>query len=113
MYVELTDIKNRIVDGLTTELKNEPTFDADLLNAKVEAAIIEIEGIRDYPDDYTADMVEKDMERFYRNIRALALYDYNQIGIEYQLSATENGIARNYMSRNKLLYGVRPLAVRL
>ena len=111
MFVELTDIKNRVVASLTAELKKESTFDADLLDAKVEAAILEIQSIRSYPKSYTAAMIEEDMEKFVSNIRGVALYDYNQIGAEYQTASTENGISRTYMSRSRLLYGVRPLAV--
>jgi hypothetical protein len=111
MYVELDKIKEKVVNGLTTELKNDENFDVDLLNAKVEAVILEIQAIRNYPPEYSADMIALDMERYLPTIRSVALYDYNQIGVEFQSGSTENGISRTYVNRNRLFNTVRPLAV--
>ena len=46
------------------------------------------------------------MERYYSNIKNLALYDYNQIGVEGQSAHGENGTSRTWVDRNKYLEGV-------
>ena len=55
-------------------------------------------------------MIENDLVRFESNIRNIALYDYNLIGVEGQTSSSENGENRSYVDRNKLFSGVIPLS---
>ena len=43
---------------------------------------------------------------YYSNIKNLALYDYNQIGVEGQSAHGENGTSRTWVDRNKYLEGV-------
>ena len=42
----------------------------------------------------------------YSNIRGLALYDYNQIGVEGESSHNDNTGTRTWFSRNTYLEGV-------
>lgn len=63
---------------------------------------------RNYPDNYTEEMIEKDMKKFDSIIVNLALYDYNQEGGEFQISSSENGTSRSWIDRNKILGKVSP-----
>lgn len=63
---------------------------------------------RNYPNNYTEEMIEKDMKRFDSIIVNLALYDYNQKGGEFQTSSSENGTSRSWIDRDKILGKVTP-----
>lgn len=63
---------------------------------------------RNYPDNYTEEMIEKDMKKFDSIIVNLALYDYNQEGGEFQISSSENGTSRSWIDRDKILVKVTP-----
>lgn len=63
---------------------------------------------RNYPDNYTEEMIEKDMEKLDSIIVNLALYDYNQEGGEFQASSSENGTSRSWIDRDKILGKVTP-----
>lgn len=63
---------------------------------------------RNYPDNYTEEMIEKDMKKFDSIIVNLALYDYNQEGGEFQTSSSENGTSRSWIDRDKILGKVTP-----
>ena len=106
----VVELKDAIVNELTIELQGEPTFSADKLGIKVDSAIREVKRARRYPADYSEAMIDEDLTGFYSNIKNIALYDYNQIGIEWQSASTENGESRTYADRNKLFYGVLPFA---
>lgn len=63
---------------------------------------------RNYPSNYTEEMIEKDMNKFESIIVNLALYDYNQEGGEFQISSSENGTSRGWIDRDKILGKVTP-----
>ena len=102
-------LQEELIADLTTELSKEPTFDAELLSAKVVSAIKEVVRARKYPKYYTDEQITADLYNFYSNARNIALYDYNQIGAEFQQSSSENGTSRSYTDRKSLFNGVIPL----
>jgi hypothetical protein len=63
---------------------------------------------RNYPNNYTEEMIEKDMKKFDSIIVNLALYDCNQEGGEFQISSSENGTSRSWIDRDKILGKVTP-----
>lgn len=103
-------LQDEVIADLTIELSGEPTFNADILKQKVIGAIREVKRARKYPSYYTDEQIQTDLYEYYSNIRNIALYDYNQIGIEFQISSSENGISRTYTDRNKLFSGIIPLS---
>lgn len=103
-------LQDELIADLTLELSGEPTFSADILKQKVIGAIREVKTARKYPSTYTDEQISKDLYEYYSNIRNIALYDYNMIGVEGQSSSSENGISRSYVDRDKLFKGVIPLA---
>jgi hypothetical protein len=103
-------LQDELIADLTLELKDEPTFSSDKLIRKVINAIREVKRARKYPTNYTTEMIDKDLYEYYSNIRNISLYDYNQIGIEFQTTSSENGVSRAYMDREKLFSGIIPLA---
>lgn len=103
-------LKEQIIADLHGELSTDGKIFEEVLTAKVDSAIREVRNLRNYPEHYTYEMIEKDLLRFYSQIKAVALYDYKQVGAEYQTSYTENGIARGYVDRGKILRGVTSIS---
>lgn len=100
-------LQNELVADLKTELKNDPNFDEDILKVKVKNAIRDVRQRRNYgATSYKEDMIVEDLESYYSVIRNVALYDYNQIGAEGQVSHDENDTSRTWVDRNKLFNGV-------
>lgn len=107
-------VKEDVIASLTIELEitEGDRFNAVLLESKVNSAYREVQTARRYPSSYTEAAIERDMEKYYSQIRAIAQYDYNQIGAEGQTSFSEDGSSIHYVDRDKLFSGVLPIAVR-
>lgn len=103
-------LQEELLADLTSELESEPNFDSTKLLQKVVGAIREVKRARKYPSYYTETQIRLDLYGFYSNIRNIALYDYNTIGAEFEQSHSENSVNRNWTDRNKLFYGILPLA---
>lgn len=103
-------LQEELLADLTSELESEPNFDSTKLLQKVVGAIREVKRARKYPSYYTETQIRLDLYGFYSNIRNIALYDYNTIGAEFEQSHSENSVNRSWTDRNKLFYGILPLA---
>lgn len=104
-------VKEDVFIALKTELEitEGEKFNETLLKAKVEGAFQDVKMARRYPSYYSeADLID-DMEQYYSIIRAVALYDYNQIGAEGQSSYSADGTSIHYVNREKLFRGVLPI----
>lgn len=97
---------NEIITDLTDELSKDKNFDEDALSSKVKNAVREIRRDRNYPESYGEAQIMNDLRNYYSNIRELALYDYNQIGAEGQLTHSENGTSRTWKNRIDCKNGV-------
>lgn len=107
----IDEMKDAIVEGLTIELQSDPDFSPEVLNEKVDNAIREVKLLRRYASaGYSTERIEKDIVSYYSNIRGLALYDYNQAGVEGQSSSQENSVLRTYVNRNRMFNGIVPLS---
>lgn len=80
----------------------------ELLEELIYQAEQDVRLYRNYPSNYTEEMIEKDMNKFESIIVNLALYDYNQEGGEFQISSSENGTSRSWIDRDKILGKVTP-----
>ena len=110
MSDELLSLAEEITLELSVELASEPSFKQNVLEQKVTGAMREVKSARRYPSHYTATMISEDLKNYYSNIRNIALYDYNQMGAEFQRSHGENSVNRAYTDRNLLFRGVIPIA---
>lgn len=106
----LEELKENIVAELSNELSKDDDYDESVLESKVAQAIREVKNARKYPSYYTDVMIASDLERFYSNVYNIALYEYNQVGVDFQTGHSENGTNRTYSDRSKLFYGIIPLA---
>lgn len=103
-------LEQELVADLSAELESDKMFSQQLLISKVRSAIREVKRARKYPSNYTEEQIERDIYDYYINIRNVALFDYNQIGGEFQESNSEPGSTRTYMDRNKLFSGIVPIS---
>lgn len=103
-----------IVEDLKTELEitEGSNFNETLLRSKVQSAYRAVKAARKYPLNYTESMVERDMKNYYSQVRAVALFDYTQIGSEGQTQYSQDGVSIHYVDRDKLFYGVLPITAR-
>lgn len=101
-----------IIEDLTEELNmtEGKQFNDTLLQSKVNAAYREVKLARKYPSTYSDIVIESDMENYYPVIRAISLYDYNQIGAEGQTQYSADGTSIHYVDRDKLFKDVVPIA---
>lgn len=103
-------LQGQLVADLTIELNKDSTFNAEILEVKVVNAIKEVKKARRYPSSYTEEQIERDLNNYYSNIRSIALYDYNQIGVEGQESHNEGGVNRVWVARRTLFNGILPIS---
>jgi len=99
-----------IVEDLKIELENDVGFSEDALTAKTRNAYREVKLARNYPSTYSQQLIDSDMEKYFSVIRDIALFDYNQIGKDFEQSHTENSVTRSYTSRLSLFANVTPIA---
>lgn len=106
--VDISSLKNQITSLLAAELQAEPGYNADLLAGKVELAIKDVMGRREYGNSHYTDgkILEELSTRYFTTITNLARYDYNQSGAEGQKNHSENSVSRTWYDRNKLLSDV-------
>lgn len=103
------ELEQEVIADLSAELKlTDVNFSKELLVPKVRNAIREVQQNRSYPESFTTEQIESDMYNYYSNIRNIALYDYNQIGNDFQKSSTENSISRTWVDRKSLFNGIYP-----
>lgn len=104
-------LKSELMEDIAAELQaiEDSNYNEALLRVKVNAAIRDVKTARKYPSYYTERMIDEDMERFYSNIRNIALYDYNQTGAEGLSHYSADGATMTYVDRSKLFSGVIPL----
>ena len=100
------DIMNEVFEELHSELDIDNPEDENKLLNKVKNAVREVRNRRNYPSHFTENDIQEDLEMLYSNIYSLALYDYNQIGVEGQTSHSENGESRTWKDREDCLRGV-------
>lgn len=106
--VDISSLKTTIVNLLSSEMRKEPSFNADILTIKVELAIREVMAKREYENSSYSDVqiLSELSTRFFATITNLARYDYVKVGADEQISHTENSVSRNYRDRDKLISDV-------
>ena len=82
--------------------------DNPLIEQLLEQARNEIIEKRNYPETYTQDQIDRDVQKFENVMVNLAVYDRSQAGEAYMASFSENGVSRTWKDRNSLLSGVYP-----
>lgn len=96
----------------TGEKSDKVVFDEKecnpLIEQLLEQARKEIISRRNYPETYTQDQIDRDVQKFENVMVNLAVYDRSQAGEAYMASYSENGVSRTWKDRESLFVGVFP-----
>lgn len=78
----------------------------------VKRAINSFKNKREYPDNYSESIIQKDMEKKYFCIWDDVLYWCNMQGMEFQTSHSESGTSRSWKSEDEIyiFHGILPIA---
>ena len=110
MNIDTTSFEQNIVTALALEMRNDPSFDADVVASKVASVVRELIQRRRYNKSKMSDsQIENDLENFYPQVLNVARYDFNTIGAEGEDRHTENGVDRTFTERSKMWSGVVPI----
>lgn len=102
----MDELLAELLADLEIELGVTDASDIAILTVKIKNAAREVSQTRNYPSSFEEATIVDDLEKYYSNIRKLAMYDYNQVGAELQASHNENGVNRAYIERMKCFNGV-------
>lgn len=107
-FTSLNDLQNAIVTDLGTVLTADEDYNENLAQIKVKMAILDVKERRNYQATlYTEEQIYTDLStNYYSTIFNLALYDYNQSGVEGEKSHSENSVNRNWVSRDEIMKDV-------
>lgn len=107
----MDELITSLIDDLKTELEvTDENFNLSLLEVKVKNAVKEVEKTRNYPSTYDDAKKIVDLNNYYSQMRKIALYDYNLVGGEFQLTLSENGTSRKWVDRESLFNGILSIA---
>lgn len=118
-YTVLAQVKIRLkqfhIDTVTND--DETTSDVVVFDEKEDNPLIEqlikqatenVKTRRNYPSNYTEEMITEDLKQFEGVIVNLVVYDHSQAGEEFMASFGENGVSRTWKDRDSLFVGVFP-----
>ena len=108
--VNTENFEKSIATAIALEMKNDPSYNADIVASKVSAVVRELIQRRRYNKSKMTDaQIEEDLENFYPQVLNVARYDFNTIGAEGEERHTENGVDRTFLERSKMWSGVVPI----
>ena len=118
-YTILAQVKIRLkqfhIETVTNEddtTKDIVVFDNKeddlLIEQLIKQATEDVKNRRNYPDNYTEEMITEDLKQFEGVIVNLVVYDHSQAGEEFMASFGENGVSRTWKDRDSLFVGVFP-----
>lgn len=106
-YTTLEQVKIRLkqfhIDSETSEVVFDDLEDNPLIEQLLEQERNEIIEKRNYPETYTQDQIDRDVQKFENVMVNLAVYDRSQAGEAYMASYSENGVSRTWKDRESLL----------
>lgn len=109
--LDTTAFEKSIATAIMLEMRNDPTYNADIVASKVSAVVRELIQKRRYKKSGMSDeAILEDLDDYYPQVLNIARYDFNTIGAEGEDRHTENGVDRTFTERNKLWAGVVPIS---
>lgn len=94
------------------ENNNDIVFDQaeknPLISQLISQVTDEVIQRKNYPESYTEEQIYADLKKYENNIVNIVVYDCSQAGEAYMQSYTENGVSRNWISREDLFAGIFP-----
>ena len=104
-------LADELLDDLGAELEaTDPDYNSAILSTKINVAIKKVTNARNYPDYYTQETINTDLEKYYTQIRDIALYMYNNVGVDFDKNYTSNKMSREVISESELYRGIPKIA---
>lgn len=116
-YTILAQVKIRLKQFHMETVTNEDDITKDvvvfdnkeddlLIEQLIKQATEDVKNRRNYPDNYTDEMITEDLKQFEGVIVNLVVYDHSQAGEAFMASYGENGVSRTWKDRDSLFVGV-------
>lgn len=102
----LKELQTDLEAELVSELHNDS--DKALLSSKIKGAYRTVKRRRNYQEHHSQQFIDNDMVTMYDIVKDLAMYDWNHVGAEGEISHSANGISRSWGERNDILKEVIP-----
>lgn len=104
-------LADELLADLGAELAlTDPDYNSAILSTKINIAIKKVTNARNYPSSYSAEKIQADLERYYTQIRDIALYMYNNVGVDFDKSYTSNKMTREVVDESDLYRGINKIA---
>ena len=99
-----------VESGIPTDNVVFNNFDKNpLIETLIEKAKLDIAKNRNYPESYTEEMREEDIQKNYLGtLIDLVVYDYLADGMDYETNHSENGVNRTMIKRESIVGDVTP-----
>lgn len=103
-------LQDEIIAELEIELRNQPTFNLDIISIKVREAYRKVRARRCYENtSYTEEQIEKDLyDNHFQDIKDVAKYRFATIGGDFETSHSENGTSRTWRTEDEIMAGIFP-----
>jgi hypothetical protein len=100
-----SELLQEITAELTIELQNQPTFNADVLALKVKDAYRKVKSRRCYQNTSKTDaqIIEDLYDNYFYSIEDIAKYNFAKLGGDFEVSHSENGTSRTWVSEDDVL----------
>lgn len=109
-YEMLDEIFENLKAEIGADEAQADKLNESLLKSKIQGAFRDVKRARNYPKSCSPEWINEDMLDYYSNIESIARYDYNSVGSEGLSSYSADGTSIHYNDRDKLFYGVYPIA---
>lgn len=76
--------------------------DEPVLLLMIQKAINDFKNQMNYPNSFTDEKIEQDLEKNKFCLFDLILYDYNMNGVEFQTSHSESGTSQSWSSKSEI-----------
>lgn len=103
-------LQDEIIAELEVELRNQPTFDLDIIAIKVREAYRKVRQKKCYEHtSYTEEQIEQDLyNNHFQDIKDVAKYRFATMGGDFETSHTENGTSRTWRTEEQVMSGIFP-----
>lgn len=103
-------LQEEIIAELEVELRNEPTFNIDIIAIKVREAYRKVRAKKCYEHTlFTEEKIEKDLyNNHFQDIKDVAKYRFVTMGGEFETSHTENSISQTWRTEEQVMSGIFP-----
>lgn len=103
-------MKQTILDNLELYFGDEFAENETLLGVILDKVIANVKLYRKYPDYYTEQMINDDLEEYIGKIQDIVIALFNRVGAEGTFKHHENGVTDDFVGEEKLYDFIIPIA---